>query len=101
MAVVFILSQALFTAILIYLTDSDVPYINGATAALSVVGMWMLARKYIEQWIVWIVVDILSAGLYCYKGLYLTAVLYALYAIIAIFGYRKWRQMMIEQDATR
>ena len=95
MAVVFILSQALFTAILIYLTDSDVPYINGATAALSVVGMWMLARKYIEQWIVRIVVDLLSAALYLYKGLEPTAILYALYAVIALFGYRNWKKRIV------
>ena len=55
--------------------------------------------KWIEQWIIWIVVDILSAGLYGYKGLYLTAILYAIYAVIAIFGYRKWQQIMKTQNA--
>ena len=55
--------------------------------------MWMLARKYIEQWWVWIVVDVVSAGLYIYKELYFTSALYLLYAIIAIFGYRKWKEM--------
>lgn len=101
MVVLYAIMQVAISLALQHLTDSDVAWFNGLTSALSVVGMWMLARKWIEQWIVWIVVDILSAGLYCYKGLYLTAILYALYAIIAIFGYRKWRQMMIEQDATR
>ena len=97
MAATYIVAQLLFSAVLIYLTDSDVPLFNGATAALSVVGMWMLARKYIEQWIVWIVVDILSAALYLYKGLEPTAVLYILYAVIAIFGYRKWKKLMTAQ----
>ena len=97
MAATYIVAQLLFSAVLIYLTDSDVPLFNGATAALSVVGMWMLARKYIEQWIVWIVVDILSAALYLYKGLEPTAVLYILYAVIAIFGYRKWKRLMTAQ----
>ena len=59
--------------------------------------MWMLARKWIEQWIVWAVVDILSVGLYVYMGLYLTALLYAAYAIIAIFGYRKWQKLMKDE----
>lgn len=101
MVALYAVMQVGISLALIHLTDSDVAWFNGLTSALSVVGMWMLARKWIEQWIVWIVVDILSAGLYCYKGLYLTAILYAIYAIIAIFGYRKWQQMMIEQDVTR
>ena len=91
--------QVAISLALLHLTDSDVPWFNGLTSALSIVGMWMLARKWIEQWIVWIVVDILSAGLYCHKGLYLTAILYALYAVIAIFGYRKWKQLMNTQNA--
>lgn len=101
MVALYAVMQVVISLALIHLTDSDVAWFNGLTSALSVVGMWMLARKWIEQWIVWIVVDILSAGLYCYKGLYLTAILYAIYAIIAIFGYRKWQQMMTEQDVTR
>lgn len=99
MVALYVVMQVAISLVLIHLTDSDVPWFNGLTSALSIVGMWMLARKWIEQWIVWAVVDILSAGLYCYKGLYLTALLYVIYAIIAFFGYRKWRQMMIGQDA--
>ena len=60
--------------------------------------MYMLARKYVEQWWVWIVVDIASSGLYIYKELYFTAALYAVYAIIAIFGYRKWINIMQEKE---
>lgn len=99
MAVVYIVAQILFALLLMGLTDSDVPWFNALTSALSIVGMWMLARKYVEQWLVWFVVDILSAALYLYKGLEMTAVLYIVYAIIAIFGYRKWREMMTKQDA--
>jgi len=83
--------------ILISFTDSTVPWLDSFTTALSIVGMWMLARKYVEQWIVWIGVDIVSSGLYVYKGLYFTAGLYALYTIIAIFGYFKWKRIMQEQ----
>lgn len=101
MVTLYAILQVAISLALQHLTDSDVAWFNGLTSALSVVGMWMLARKWIEQWIVWIVVDILSAGLYCYKGLYLTAALYALYAVIAIFGYRKWQKLMIEQNAER
>ena len=56
-----------------------------------------MARKYIEQWWVWLVVDVVSAGVYIYKDLYFTAGLYALYAIIAYFGYKKWKELMLTQ----
>lgn len=84
--------------ILIRFTDSNVPWLDSFTTALSIVGMWMLARKYLEQWLTWIIVDVVSAGLYIYKELYFTAVLYALYAVIAIFGYLKWKKMMKEAE---
>ena len=87
--------------VLINLTDSSVPYADAFTTALSVVGMWMLARKYIEQWWVWLVVDVASVALYIYKDLYFTAALYALYAVVAIFGYLKWKKLMSEQYETR
>lgn len=101
MAAIYIVAQVAISAMLIYLTDSDVPLFNGLTSALSIVGMLMLARKYIEQWIVWIVVDILSAALYIDKELYFTAGLYLLYAVIAFFGYRNWKRLMTEQDVTK
>ncbi len=80
--------------ILINFTDSTVPYGDGFTTALSIVALWMLARKYVEQWLVWMVVDIVCTGLYVYKGLYPTAGLYALYSVISVFGYLKWLKMM-------
>ncbi len=81
--------------ILINFTDSNVPWLDSFTTALSIIGMWMLARKYVEQWWAWIAVDAVSFGLYIYKGLDYTAALYGLYTIIAIFGYLKWKKMMI------
>ncbi|MDL2305128.1 nicotinamide riboside transporter PnuC [Bacteroides sp. OttesenSCG-928-D19] len=83
--------------ILINYTNSDVPWLDSFTTALSIIGMWMLARKYLEQWFVWIVVDVVSVGLYIYKELYFTAGLYGLYAVIAIFGYLNWKKMMLHE----
>lgn len=83
--------------ILINYTDSDVPWLDSFTTALSIVGMWMLARKYVEQWFAWILVDVVSCGLYVYKELYFTSVLYGLYSIIAVFGYFQWRKLMLKQ----
>lgn len=75
-------------------TDSTVPWADGFTTALSIVAMWMLAKKYVEQWLVWIVADVTCSALYVYKGLYFTGGLYGLYAAIAVAGYRKWLHMM-------
>lgn len=91
---VFIVSFIGIAWILINYTDSNVPWLDSFTTALSIVGMWMLARKYVEQWFAWILVDVVCCGLYIYKDLYFTSVLYGLYSIIAIFGYFKWKKMM-------
>ena len=84
----------LIAQILINFTDSNVPWADSFTTALSVVAMWMLARKYAEQWLAWIVVDIVCTLLYVYKGLYFTSMLYAIYSVIAYFGYLKWKRMI-------
>lgn len=72
-------------------TDSNVPIPDAFTTALSIVGLWMMARKYVEQWLVWLVVDFVCVGLYVYKGIYFYAVLYSVYTVVAWFGYREWR----------
>lgn len=79
--------------ILAYHTDSRVPIADSFTTALSIVGIWALARKYVEQWLIWIAVDVVTCCLYYYKDIPFKASLYALYVIIAIMGYRKWRKM--------
>ena len=96
LALVFAIAWLGIAYVLANYTNSDVVWLDSFTTALSVVGMWLLAHKYVEQWLSWIAVDIVSAGLYVYKELYFTSVLYAVYAIIAIFGYLKWKQMMKE-----
>lgn len=85
---------AVLLAWLLFGTDSNVPYLDALTTALSIVAMWMLARKYIEQWIVWIVVDAVCVGLYAYKGIYLYSALYLIYTVIAFFGLAKWHRQM-------
>ncbi len=95
---IYAILQLAIAWLLIHFTDSTVPWADAFTTALSVVGMWLLARKYIEQWWVWFIVDVASAALYIYKDLYFTAALYALYAIVVVFGYRKWKQLMTTQN---
>lgn len=80
--------------ILVNFTDSTVPVADAFTTALSIVGLWMMARKYAEQWLVWFVVDIVCSALYYYKGIPFYAILYGVYTVIALFGYRKWLRLM-------
>ena len=79
---------------LVNFTDSRVPIADSFTTALSFVGIWALARKYLEQWLIWIVVDIVTCALYFYKDIPFKASLYALYVIIAIAGYFKWKKQV-------
>lgn len=81
---------------LVTCTDSRVPVADSFTTALSFVGIWALARKYLEQWLIWIVVDVVTCGLYFYKDIPFKASLYGLYVMIAVFGYRRWRRMMAD-----
>ena len=79
---------------LVNFTDSTVPYADSFTTALSIVGMWMMARKIAEQWMVWFVVDSVCFVLYIYKGIYFYAVLYLVYTLVSLLGYRKWLRIM-------
>lgn len=79
-------------------TDSPLPKADSLTTALSIVATWMLAKKYIEYWLVFIFVDALSAGLYFYKELYPTAVLFVIYTIMAVVGYLQWKKDMKKHE---
>ena len=72
------------------LTDSDVPGWDALTSALAITGMWLMARKKIEHWIAWIVVDSISVPLYIYKGLPLTSFQFLLFTLLAGWGYMTW-----------
>jgi len=73
-------------------TDSDVPQADGFLTAGSLLGQLLLSRKKIENWHVWIAVDVLYVGLYLYKNLMLTALLYAVFVAMAVAGLRTWRK---------
>lgn len=93
-----IFSSAIFF-ILIYLilnhlTDSDVAMGDALTTSLSIVATWLLARKILENWIFWIIVDFISTALYIYKGLYPTAILFSVLTILAVYGYFKWKKTL-------
>ncbi|PLX06943.1 MAG: nicotinamide riboside transporter PnuC [Marinilabiliales bacterium] len=85
--------------ILIYLilykfTDSEVAIGDAFTTSLSFVATWLLARRILENWLFWIVIDAVSTGLYIYKGLYPTAILFTVLTILAVVGYIKWKKSL-------
>lgn len=94
LAIIFVTIFILIGYILSRMTDSNVPWADAFTTALSIVAMWMLARKYVEQWLVWIAADVACSILYAYKDLWFTSALYLAYAVIAVLGYRKWKHLM-------
>lgn len=82
-------------------TDTDVPWWDAFPTALSVVGQWLLGRKYIENWAVWIVVNVVSTALFAYKGLWLTVVLYAVFIGMSAIGWRAWQQRLVAMPGGR
>jgi nicotinamide mononucleotide transporter len=89
----------ILSQLLMHFTDSTIPYIDAFITALSITATWMLAKKYIEHWLVWIVVDTVSAGVYYYKGLYVTILLYSVYTIFAVAGYLMWLNSFRKQKS--
>lgn len=85
------LSTGLF---LLNYTDTDVPWADAFPTALSVVGTWLLGRKYIENWLVWLLVNSVSVGLFAYKALWLTVLLYALFLALSWVGYKAWQRKL-------
>ncbi len=73
-------------------TDSTVPIGDAFTTALSITATWMLARKIIEHWWLWVIINSVSLGLYLYKGLYPTSVLFVFYTTMSVVGYYQWRK---------
>ena len=93
MLATFLVLWAVTYYVLEHWTNSTVPILDAFTNALSFVGLWALAHKYVEQWICWIVVDAICTYLYIVKGIPFKAFLYGLYVVIAIMGYFKWNSM--------
>ena len=76
-------------------TDSTVPGIDALTTSIYVVGMWLMARKKIENWIAWIVGDIIAIPLYAIQGLIFSSLQFLIFLIIAILGYIEWRRKLL------
>ena len=75
-------------------TDTDVPWWDAFPTAGSLLGQWLLGRKFVENWPAWLVVNVVATALFAYKGLWLTVLLYALFAVLSIAGWRVWLQRL-------
>lgn len=95
LALISLLLWAVIYYILKEFTDSPIPVGDAFTTALSIVATWMLARKILEHWLIWIVVDAVSLLLYLYKGLYPTSVMFVIYTLAAIWGFFEWKKVML------
>ena len=93
--------QGVIYWVLTTFTDSTVPFWDSMTTALCIVAYWMLSRKYVEQWLVWLAVDAITVGLYIFKGIPFTASLYGLYCVLAMAGYMRWRDEAIQNSKSR
>jgi nicotinamide mononucleotide transporter len=65
---------------------------DSSLTAISLIAQWMMARKYVENWLLWISADFFYTGMYFYKGLYGTSILYFLLLLLAIKGYQDWKK---------
>lgn len=78
-------------------TDAALPYWDSTTTVLSVIAQYFLARKWLENWMLWIVVDVLAIGIYATKGLYIFSGLYGFFLVLATMGLVAWGQSMKAQ----
>ena len=78
-------------------TDAALPYLDSATTSTSLVAQWMMTRKILENWAVWVAVDVVYVGMFLYKSLYLTAGLYTVFFVLAVMGYREWKRSFDER----
>lgn len=74
-------------------TDSDVPYLDALPTVGSITGQFLLGRKLVENWPVWVAVNVVSVGLFVYKALWLTVILYVIFTVLACAGWRAWQRL--------
>ena len=80
-------------------TDADYPYMDSFVSIWGIIGTYMMAKKIMEHWILWIIVDLTCVGIYFFKNLYATSILYFIFAILAIYGWQKWhKEFQLQSD---
>jgi nicotinamide mononucleotide transporter len=99
LALVAAAGSALLGVFLHRATDASLPFMDSFLSSTSLVAQWMMTKKLLENWLVWIGVDVLYVGMFIFKGLFLTAGLYAVFLALAVKGYVDWRRSLAAQSA--
>ena len=97
LAAIAALGSALLGVFLHRATDAALPFMDSFLSSTSLVAQWMMTKKLLENWLVWIGVDVLYVGMFIFKGLFLTAGLYAVFLALAVKGYIDWRRSIAAQ----
>lgn len=79
-------------------TNADLPYVDATATTMSLVAQWLMSRKVLESWLIWITVDVISVAMYFVKGLYMTTVLYAVFLALAVSGFLAWRKSLLKPE---
>ncbi|MCQ2271404.1 MAG: nicotinamide riboside transporter PnuC [Bacteroidales bacterium] len=93
LSLIFVAFWTILWFVLRRFTDSPVPLGDSFTTALSVVAMFLMAKKHMEHWLLWVVVNAASVALYAWKDLYPMACLFVLYTAVSVMGYFRWRKI--------
>ena len=97
LAIIGIACAAILGPLLARFTDAALPYIDSAPTSTSLVAQWMMTRKILENWAVWVAVDVVYIAMFVFKRLYLTAGLYAVFLVLAVMGYIQWKRSLAER----
>jgi len=98
LAIIGIACAAVLGTLLARFTDAALPYIDSATTSTSLVAQWMMTRKILENWSVWVAVDVVYIAMFIFKRLYLTAGLYAVFLVLAVMGYVRWKRSLVARS---
>ena len=79
-------------------TNAALPYLDSTTTSVSLVAQWMMTKKLLENWAVWVAVDVVYIGMFIYKSLYVTSFLYLVFLILSVMGYRQWKASLREPE---
>ena len=99
LAAIGVAGSVLLGTFLARFTPDPLPYLDASTTATSLIAQWMMTRKLLENWIIWVAVDVFYIGIYISRSLQVTAVLYLVFLLLSAFGYVQWRRSEAEQAA--
>jgi nicotinamide mononucleotide transporter len=76
-------------------TDASIPYIDALLTSMSLIAQWLVAKKKLENWLIWIAADVIYVGVFIFKESYPTAILYFIFIVLAVAGYFNWKKRVL------